>query len=56
MKIINCLYARGCPGHFLKLNFVLPGPRAGSVSYPFHVYTESSQKDTYWLEDQREQN
>lgn len=33
---------------------MLSGPKAGSISYPFHVYTESRQKDTHWLQDQRE--
>lgn len=56
MKAISYFNACGCSGYFWKVNFEVSGPKAGSVSYPSHGYTESSQKDTHWLEDQREQN
>lgn len=35
---------------------MLSGPKASSVTYPVHVYTESGQKDIDRLEDQREQS
>lgn len=55
-KTMDQLCAHGCSGYSWKVNCVLSGPKAESVTYPCHVRTESSQKDTYWLEDQREQN
>lgn len=55
-KIMDYFYARGHPGYSWEVNFVLSGPKASSVTYPVHVYTESGQKDTYRLENQREQS
>lgn len=48
------MHMASCFGYFWKVNFLFSGPKAGSISYPFHVYIESRQKDTHWLKDQRE--
>lgn len=55
-KIMDYFSARGRPGYSSGVNFVPSGPKAGSVTCPVHVYTESGQRDTYRLEDQREQS
>lgn len=51
---VNFMHMSSCFGYFWKVNFLLSGSKAGSISYPFHVYIEYRQKDTHWLKDQRE--